>query len=496
MRLAKPSLIVVFSFCLTIASGEPESHVLDLGSRLELMVDDYLIDSMIGLELKLHPLIPREIAIVHDQPWEGSGCSKYTVFRDGHIYRMYYKSWQIDVDERGVTLPHGLFCAYAESSDGKTWVKPELGLVEFNGSTNNNIFWAGRGSNNFTPFRDANPDCSPAARYKAVGGKGEGGRLFGFQSPDGLHWSLIQEEPIMTGYAFDTQNLVFWDTVRKEYRAYIRDYDGKVRGIRTATSSDFLHWTRAVWLEYPNCDVEALYNNQIKPYYRAPHIFIGLPARYIDRGWSERMKVLPELEQREYRSLSNTRYGTALTESLFMTSRDGVTFKRWPEAFLRPGPKLKDNWTYGDNYLSWQFVETEADIEGAVRELSIYATEGYFKGTSSRARRYTIRIDGFVSVNAPMSGGEFVTKPFLFKGNRLVMNLSTSAAGGIRIEIQDHLGNPVEGFALDDCPEIFGDSLAYTASWKRGSDIGHLEGVPIRLRFVLRDSDLYSIQFQ
>jgi hypothetical protein len=95
-----------------------------------------------------------------------------------------------------------------------------------------------------------------------------------------------------------------------------------------------------------------------------------------------------------------------------------------------------------------------------------------------------------------MKGGEFVTKPFTFKGSQLVMNLSTSAAGGVQIEIQDEQGSPIEGFALKDCPEIFGDSTAYTASWNGGSDIGHLEGIPIRLRFVMRDSDLYSIQFR
>jgi len=83
----------------------------------------------------------------------------------------------------------------------------------------------------FTPFRDLNPVCRPEEKYEAAGGKGEGGKLYGFQSPDGIRWSLIQEEPVMTGYAFDTQNLIFWDTVRKEYRAYISDHDEGVRGI-------------------------------------------------------------------------------------------------------------------------------------------------------------------------------------------------------------------------------------------------------------------------
>jgi len=489
------SIIVSMLLPSTLQIGLADSP-LEIGSKLELFVDDYLIESMNGLELKLHQLIPREVVMVHDEPWEGSGCNKYTVFQDGSIYRMYYQSWQITVDEGGVTLPHQVFCAYAESHDGKKWTKPKLGLVEFNGSKTNNIVWAGQGSNNFTPFRDSNPDCSPEARYKAVGGKGQGGKLYGFQSPDGIRWSLIQEKPVMTGYAFDTQNLVFWDTVREEYRAYIRDYNDDVRGIRTATSQDFISWTSAEWLEYPGCEEEALYNNQIKPYYRAPHIFIGFPTRYVDRGWSDRMRALPELEQRQYRSLSSPRYGTVLTESLFMTSRDARTFKRWREALLRPGLRFKDNWTYGDNFLSWQLVETESDIDGSPRELSIYASESYFKGTSSRLRRYTMRIDGFVSVNASMSRGELITKPLVFEGKTLVMNLSTSAAGGAQVEVLDVSGSPIEGFTAEECPEIFGDSLAYVITWSSGRNIGELEGLPIRLRVVMRDSDLYSIRFE
>jgi hypothetical protein len=208
-------------FCILFLNAQQVSLAekpIEIGSRLEPFVDDWLIDSMAGVELKLHELVPREVVMVHDEPWEGSGCNKYTVFKDGSIYRMYYQSWQITVDERGVNLPHQIFCAYAESHDGKEWTKPNLGLIEFNGSRDNNLVWDGRGSNNFTPFRDSNPDCSPEARYKAVGGKGQGGKLYGFQSPDAIRWSLIQEDPVMTGYAFDTQNLVFWDTVRKEYR--------------------------------------------------------------------------------------------------------------------------------------------------------------------------------------------------------------------------------------------------------------------------------------
>jgi hypothetical protein len=76
------------------------------------------------------------------------------------------------------------------------------------------------------------------------------------------------------------------------------------------------------------------------------------------------------------------------------------------------------------------------------------------------------------------------------------MNYSTSAAGSIRVEVQDQAGKPLEGLTLDDCPEIFGDDLEQIAHWADGSELGHLAGRPIRLRFAIKDADLYSIRFR
>ena len=105
------------------------------------------------------------------------------------------------------------------------------------------------------------------------------------------------------------------------------------------------------------------------------------------------------------------------------------------------------------------------------------------------------RLDGFVSISAPMRGGELMTKPLIFQGDQLTLNFATSAAGDIRVEIQDADGRPLPGFALDDCEPVFGDSIDRTVTWKQGSDVGGLSGKPVRLRFVLRDADLYSLKF-
>jgi len=81
-------------------------------------------------------------------------------------------------------------------------------------------------------------------------------------------------------------------------------------------------------------------------------------------------------------------------------------------------------------------------------------------------------------------------------GHELVLNLSTSAAGSVRVEIQGSDGKPVPGYALADCLEIFGDSLERPVAWKAGGDLSKLAGQPIRLRFELKDADLYSMRFR
>jgi len=493
------------------------SNVLNIGSRRELFVDDYLIEKLAGkAELRLHHPEPREIALVHDAPWEGSGSGYHSVFQDAKLYRMYYKAWHLDLKPTGKldTETHPRFCCYAESDDGIRWRKPELGLHEFNGSKKNNIVLASEkaGSAISDPahpavFKDENPDAPGDARYKAIIRADKPHGLLAFKSPDGLHWTPMADGPVITEGAFDSQNLAFWDPVRGEYRAYWRIFtagvaDGKnwkpagVRAIRTATSKDFLHWGPHADVTYLDSPPEHLYTNQIKPYHRAPHIFVGFPTRYLERGWSDSMRALPELEHRELRAKASGRYGTAITEGLLMASRDGVKFKRWNEALLRPGIERPGAWNYGQQYIAWHLVETKSALAGAPNELSLYAGESYWTGNSSELRRYTLRLDGFVSVGAPMSGGELVTKLLTFRGDKLALNFATSAAGEIRVGIQDASGKSLPGFAFDDCPPIFGDAIERTVTWKSGGDVSSLAGKPVRLRFALKDADLFAIQFR
>ena len=111
-------------------------------------------------------------------------------------------------------------------------------------------------------------------------------------------------------------------------------------------------------------------------------------------------------------------------------------------------------------------------------------------------RRYKLRLDGFASAHAPYAGGELVTKPLRFAGGQLELNYSTSAPGGIRVEIQDASGTPIPGFTLAESKEIVGDEIARVVAWNSGADLKRLSGQPVRLRFVMRDADIYGLRFQ
>ena len=127
--------------------------------------------------------------------------------------------------------------------------------------------------------------------------------------------------------------------------------------------------------------------------------------------------------------------------------------------------------------------------------MSVYLNQDYAQPTS-HLHRYSLRLDGFTSINAPYSGGTVITKPFIFKGRELEMNYSTSAAGEIRIEIQDADGKPLQGYSMEDSGSIIGNEIAGIASWSGNKNISLLSSKPVRLKIFMKDADLYSLRFK
>ncbi len=205
------------SLCCHAVSTLAAEPPIALGSRRELFVDHALIDRLDGVSLQLQRTAPGGVALGFDQPWEGEVSGYVTVIHDGDRYRLYYRGRPLtgygDLDPRAREVT-----CYAASSDGITFTRPNPGLVSFGGNKNNNAILAdvGHVTHNFAPFLDTRPGVPAAERFKGVGGISKSG-LMAFVSPDGIHFQKLQDQPIITGGAFDSQNNIFWSESEQRY---------------------------------------------------------------------------------------------------------------------------------------------------------------------------------------------------------------------------------------------------------------------------------------
>lgn len=459
--------------------------------RLELFIDRYLIDALDGCIHQLHHPRPAGVALTFDKPWEGSASFYHTVLYDDQlrVYRLFYRGWPIQLGQKEYDSP-AVICV-AESSDGITWHRPNLGLHEIDGSRHNNVLLTrDDGTHAFAPFIDRHPTARPDQRYKALGlVEGKGG-LRAYASVDGIRWSSMSPEPVLTKGAFDSQNVPFWSESERCYVVYYRtwseaadpkEFKGK-RTISRATSEDFLHWTDPVQMDFSGTPIEELYTNQTHPYYRAPHIYIALPKRFNPgrRTLTDQQAAALDIHHTQVQGVSDT---------VLMTSRGGTRYDRtFMESFIRPGPD-PGNWGARSTAASCGVVQTSDT------EMSLYITRHYCQPTAY-LERMTLRIDGFASVQGPYAGGMMTTRPFTFEGDDLVLNMSTSGIGQVRVAVLDETGVPLPHYSLDDCPLLFGDVIEKAVIWNNGHRLGALRGRPVRLRYELRDADVYSMRIR
>ncbi len=424
--------------------------IRDIGSRRELFVDRFLIDRLENVSLKLH-----EPQLAPSMTEPADNMEYGTVIKDGDLFRLYTR------DGRGAKFDGDLpeVTRYCESRDGIHWTKPKLGLVEIDGTKENNvILHEAPFCHNFSPMLDSRPGVPADERFKALAGTVKSG-LVAYLSADGIHWRKLRSEPVITytkEYAFDSQNVSFWSVAEQCYVCYFRHFlDMKLRSVCRTTSKDFITWTEPVPLK-PNFPGEHIYTTLTQPYFRAPHIYIATPTRFHPgRGES--------------------------TDIMFMTARGAGPYDRtFREAFIRPGLDPA-RWGNRSNYAALNVVPTGPN------EMSIYTTP---------FRRFVLRTDGFASVHAGADSGEMVTQPLQFRGRELVINYATSAGGSLRVEIQDASGKPLTGFALSDCRNLVGDTIEQPVNWAKSNDLSAFAGRPVRLRFVMQEADLFSLQFR
>lgn len=483
---------------LLLASGSARAadNPLDIGGRRELFVDHFLIDKLNGTRLQMHPPRDEGAALKFDKPWEGlfSGYTTIVRLEDGRL-RAYYRGKAVankDGSEEELTC-----CA--ESTDGRTWTKPELGIYEVLGTRKNNVVLmsAKTAPHNFCPFRDTRPGAPDDERFKALGGTMEGGGLTAWKSPDGLRWEKMTAEPVITKemvpykYMFDSQNVPFWSAVEGKYVAYYRVFEKSIRRIVRSESTDFLKWSAPVLMEYRNPETEApiehLYTNQTHPYFRAPHLYVAIAARFMPGR-----RVLTDEQAAAIKV--NPGYFKDTSDAIFMTTRPvdgaanvGFYDRTFLEGFIRGGIGAQ-NWVSRTNYPALNVVQT------GPAEMSIYVNQDYAQ-PSAHLRRYSLRLDGFASLHCGYAGGHMITKPLVFTGRELSLNFSTSAAGGVKVGLEDAEGNAIPGFSLDDCVMQIGNELDRKVTWKSGTDVSTVAGKPVRLRFSMKDADIYSFQF-
>ncbi|MBE6929947.1 MAG: hypothetical protein E7463_06680 [Ruminococcaceae bacterium] len=481
-------------------------NTINISRRLEPLWDSFLPDSALTTaKLRVnHPTFcdtPLWLDKIFDENSnELFGISYPILVRAGDIWRLYYhpcrseKEWKA----RGGDYAQAMLCVL-ESRDGVNWERPALtNFPDADGNPTNIVF--SELNDGVFVFCDENPACPAEEKFKALvcrvirddAGKLLRRWLHCYTSSDG--YTFDEGYPIHEGAEYDSINLALWRD--GQYTLYYRKYDyssgeGR-RTIRCARSHDFRNWDELGELRYNDNKTYQLYTNQIMPYPRASHLFIGFPTRYVERkAWTPNMESMPAYPIKKAASDENppvtTREGLAVTDCLFMVSRDGENWHRFCEAFMTPGPETSYNWVYGNCYPSYQLLDNGDEY------YYLYTIDNHLSYNCAKPlNRWKIRKDGFAFYEADDNGAVIVTKPVVFDGAKLHLNFETSAAGSIYVDLLDADGNPIEGKTSF---ELFGNAVDRTVFFADGSDFAAYAGKPVRLRFRMQDAKLYSLYF-
>ncbi len=483
------------------------NKIIDIADRREPFWDDYLVDRELSdTTVQVCPLgEPVQVAEIPD-----SVLSYPSICKVDDEYRMYYIAGWMDgdvmLDDDGSSYHLGV--KVIVSRDGINWEFPKVNGRDDNVTIENIL-------DNVFVYRDSNPHCPADELYKAVAS----GRyidnkygLYMFTSADGFDFKLSRF--ITDKGTFDTCNTLHY--IDGRYVCYVRswhDYKapenerdcmmndfyhtptpGKeacsLRSICVLYSDDCVNWSDPIELEYTDDLDHQMYTNNAMVYERAPHMMIGFPIRYCERlVWNGNYEQMCGYEGRwkSYNS-ANPREGLALTDCLFMFSRDTKTWTRFNEAFITPGYEQKYNWVYGDCYPAFGFVDTG-------KEYYMMYTHGYHHEFNKHKPiyMYKVRKDGFACHKADATERVIVTKPITFKGSELHVNFESSPYGYIIVELLDEDGNLIPDKRSF---EVFGNTIDRKVIFEDGSDFAPFEGQAVRLRFRMRDAKLYSMKFE
>lgn len=442
-----------------------------------------------GVRISTHrPRIDARPLVAPEHPWESRINVYSTLFEDEGRFRLYYECYLVAERDQPDDLKAML--AYAESSDGVTWEKPTIGQVDFKGSKANNLVYGldlarGRGAHGATVFKD--PSAPPEERYKLVHMAREAKRLgvFGAVSPDGLHWSPI-DQPVLNDYMSDTQTVVAFDPAKGRYVGYFRGWNGLHQGnwhgrrtIAYAETEDFRHWPVPEMIvepdqhDGPDTDI---YTNGYTAWPGAADAYLLFPAFY--------QRARDVLEVQLLTSRDGVRWERANREPVVPAGEPGSTWEGGVYAGCGLAALRPNEWSLPIGP-QWHTHNQEHFEHGRIANPP-------HRGYVARA---IWRKDGFTSLEASAEG-RCTTVPLTFSGSQLEVNAWTHYGGELRLELIEANGAAIPGYSLAECDPISGEAANQTITWQGNPDLAAWASKPVRLRLWLRRARLHALQFR
>ncbi|MFA6547161.1 MAG: hypothetical protein WCS99_22280 [Limisphaerales bacterium] len=506
-QLLRATFIVAIA--LVVMPPGAQAASTDIGADRQLFLDDALVDLAQTRNITRTVNPPESIRKVlqPDQPWEALGFIFYcsVVDDDGQV-KLFHGSYDAEKKKH---------FSLATSSDGLNWTRPSLGLKSFQGSKDNNILPVEAVEAGV--FLD--PHAPAEKRYRLLFTKGwpdpAKAGVFVASSNDGVHWTSVPER--LLPFVPDSQPSAVWDERLQQYAIYLREWDPVRTVARVAVADLEVPWPYDhsvppfhVWgkekiptlsrelpkvmapdeQDPPNVDI---YTSAVVKYPFAPNVYVAFPAAFqLYKGavWKGRA--------------CNTADGAFDVQ--FAASRDGISWNRWREPYVAAGVhegldlrivsmgpgmvrrgRLLYQYFVGCTFTHGRPVVWDKDLDNRA---------GWLRRERGGIYCATQRVDGFVSMDAANTHGTLITRPLVFKGNRLHLNIHTAGSGSAKVALLQADGTPHPGFASADCEIISADEIDYEVRWKGGVDISALAGKPVRVQLEMRNAKLYALQLR
>lgn len=476
------------SLLLCGAALEP----IDVDDGRQLLLDHRFLAESQGIELRVHPPVKRGPVVVRDRPWEGKDIGFCVSVAE---YEGRYMMWYM-----ARTADGAIRQCLALSDDGVRWEKPSLGVVEFEGSRDNNIVLDGIIET--TVFVD--PVAAPEARFKAVSSMNwpdpATGGLYIHTSPDGIHWR--KGERRVLPFCPDTANQAFYDTRLGRYVANIRVWD-PMRKVGRVEMDDITEPWPFTPVDPPNRiwgpDAIPVTSREVPVVFGYDELDPVPSDHYnaacVQYPWAQEAYFLFPSAYRHFPDPPAGKYGNdGLLDIQLAVSRDGVAWER-PTREPYVGLGLEGGPEGGQLYMAVGMLRRGDALLQYYGGYS--ATHGAYDAVDADGAIFLAeqRLDGFVSATAGPEGGSFTTPPLTFAGSSLSLNLDAGAMGACRAALLTEEGAPLPGFGLEDCDELGGNSVSRLVSWHGSADLSAFTGRAIRLRFATRSASLYSFAF-